>query len=219
MLVCTKFSCMIIFGIVLTIAGGIMTMYGLFAKPFWGENRSWCDFCMEERETTLRNTRNCRIAGPVLIGIGVLLIVIGAIIRKKTENNNLMSRGGVMTYNATGLLGGEPVQGGYPATKITNYSTNTGGYPASAQQAPYPPQQQGRYPQQQQAPYPPQQPAGRYPQPGAYQQQPGAYPSQPDAVPYNSQQPEKSGYPPPSDFGVAPPSYNEALATPSAPQQ
>jgi len=207
---CKNYSCMVLFGVVSIMIGLIMTLYGLLKRPFWGADRTSCSFCMEDREAVLINTRNCLIAGPVLIGLGLFFNIIGTILRKLNAKRNPTKK---VKYNATGSLSGTSAQGINPAVQV-NYPKQPSAVFAQPCYYKNPATHQVTYPNN----------GVRYPQQGHqvggyHQQQSGDYPTQPDAVPRNSQQTEKCYYPPPSDFGVAPPSYNEALATPSAPQQ
>ena len=76
------------FTIMFLLVGFILTMVGNFAKPFWGPEDDWCDLCKEGRLKTERNLKNCRIVGPIFLGIGGLsLIVTTAYICIQRKNN------------------------------------------------------------------------------------------------------------------------------------
>ena len=97
------------FTIIFLFVGFILTLVGNFAKPFWGPEDDWCDFCKEGRLKTERNLKNCRIVGPIFLGIGGLcLIVTIAYICIRRKNNT----GQGITRPNTGQAAGSTTQGG-----------------------------------------------------------------------------------------------------------
>jgi len=225
---CPKGVCTIIFGIVIEFIGFVMTMYGFLHKPFYDEeSASWCDFCEEERETTLRNTKNCRIAGPIFMVIGVIVLIYARSRYKKLGTEGV-NHGIVMTTTAVPAAGGYPTNpatvshyvpggyrpqpGGYPP-QAGVYPQQVGGYPLQA--GGYPPQgvgyppQAARYPIQavaQAVGYPPQ--AGGYPQQaGGYAQQPGGYSPAQNYPPPTEGEGEPNAPPPYEASAPPPPQY------------
>ena len=167
-----------------------MLMYGLFHKPFFNEDDTHCDFCVEDARREKMNIKNTRIAGPIFLVLGITLIVLSVIKRKQSlkehvqQGTNAMSStgGGVVGYSATGSSVShqenyqQPGQPAYPPPQST-YPPPVQP-PLQAQGGPYPPPQfQGQ--------------AGGYPPP----QQPPSYP------------PSVQQYPPPPQQNSQPPQY------------
>ncbi|XP_022796371.1 vegetative cell wall protein gp1-like [Stylophora pistillata] len=200
---CTK-CLLIFFTVICLLVGFILTMVGHLAKPFWGPEDDWCDFCREDRLEPERNLKNCRIVGPAFLAIGGVLLVISICYCQVQNKGN---QGQVIT--------------GPPSTQTL--STSQAG-PGAVTTSQYPPGNT----------FGPQQPYGQaygY-QPGPYPNNPqppaaGPYPQYPtgQAYPPQTQHP----YPPQSGQGYSPypttdmpppPSYESATnqsATPSAP--
>ena len=65
---------LIFFTIMFLLVGFVFTSVGVWAKPFWGpEDDPRCSFCKEERIAMEQRLKNCRIAGPIFLAIGVFL--------------------------------------------------------------------------------------------------------------------------------------------------
>ena len=144
---CSKCA-LIFFTIMFLLLGFIVTMVGHLAKPFWGPEDYWCDSCREERLSTERNLKNCRIIGPIFLGIGALLtplLLINSILYCRAEKED----------NATEVLAG-------PTSDLVGSKT-PGGSGSGKASAQYPPTIYGyRQPYGQTTPtYPP----GPYPYP------------------------------------------------------
>lgn len=190
---CTKCA-LIFFTIIFMLVGFILTMVGNFAKPFWGPEDDWCDFCREDRLQTERDLKNCRIAGPIFLGMGGLLLIFSICYCQTKKKDNA---GQVLSGPTTGQTGSTTqagtgtviASGHYGFGEMPGYGTAT--YPKN-----------------------PPQPAG-YP---SYPTGP-AYPP-PAQFPYTSPQSGK-GYQPCSADLPPPPSYESSVGqsstTPSAP--
>ena len=125
------------FTIMFLLVGFILTMVGNFAKPFWGPEDDWCDFCKEGRLKTERNLKNCRIVGPIFLGIGGLsLIVTIAYICIRRKNNT----GQGITRPNTGQAAGSTTQGGSGNVTTTTQYPSPYGFqqPAYGQTPEYP---------------------------------------------------------------------------------
>ena len=179
--------------------GFILTIIGNFAKPFWGpEHDSRCSFCKEKRLNTERNLKNCRIIGPIFLGIGALsLIVTIAYICIQRKNNT----GQVITRPNTGQISGSATQGGSDnVTTTTQYPS-----PYGFQQPAY-----GQTPEY---------PSGS----GPYTSTPAGYASYPPSTqyPYNSSQNGPQALSPTEI--IPPPSYESIVgqsnSAPSAPPE
>ena len=184
--------------ILFLLVGFILTMVGNFAKPFWGPEDDWCDFCKEGRLKTERNLKNCRIVGPIFLGIGGLcLIVTIAYICIRRKNNT----GQGITRPNTGQEAGSTTQGGSDnVTTTTQYPS-----PYGFQQPAY-----GQTPEY---------PSGS----GPYTSTPAGYASYPPSTqyPYNSSQ---SGPQALSPTEINPPPSYESIvgqsnSAPSAPPE
>jgi len=185
-------KCLLILFCVLSILiGFIITIIGFTLKPFWDESHDWCSFCKEDRLQTERDTANCRIAGPIILGAGVLLTIFTCYYIKKKKNtaqndNNTTTTQGNITvqYNQPSVSYGNTTSTMvHPPPSSTSYpgpAMTTQQYPSSS----YPPQQGPMQP-----PFPPQQnPTALYPYP-----------------------PQQNPYIPSSDSTMPPPpSYNDA---------
>ena len=122
--------------ILFLLVGFILTMVGNFAKPFWGPEHDWCDFCKEDRLKTERHLKNCRIVGPIFLGIGGLsLIVTIAYICIQRKNNT----GQVITRPNTGQIRSTTQGGSGNVTTTTQYPSPYGfQQPAYGQTPEYP---------------------------------------------------------------------------------
>ena len=123
--------------ILFLLVGFILTMVGNFAKPFWGPKHDWCDFCKEDRLKTERHLKNCRIVGPIFLGIGGLsLIATIAYICIQRKNNT----GQVITRPNTGQEAGSTTQGGSGNVTTTTQYPSPYGFqqPAYGQTPEYP---------------------------------------------------------------------------------
>ena len=132
------FPTLLSFTIIFLFVGFILTLVGNFAKPFWGPEDDWCDFCKEGRLKTERNLKNCRIVGPIFLGIGGLfLIVTIAYICIQRKNNT----GQVITRPNTGQAAGSTTQGGSGNVTTTTQYPSPYGFqqPAYGQTPMYPP--------------------------------------------------------------------------------
>jgi len=142
---------LIFFGVVFTFAGFVMTIYGNTHKPFFEGHSSSCGFCADSVSTDRRNIRNTKIAGPICLILGITLIIIGIIYRKKSLKEHVQmgiyARADdgtqVLGYSSTGIS-----QAGIPQTY------HQPGYPSQIPQGAYPPQP--GYPPPQGNIYPPQ---------------------------------------------------------------
>ena len=173
---------LIIFGVIFTFIGFVMLMYGLIHKPFWDEKDHHCDFCMDDINRDRENIKNTKIAGPIFLVLGLVLIIAGIIMRKKSlrdhvaQGTNALSStgGGVVGYSTTGST---------VTHQTNNQQPGQPAYPPPQSTYPPPPAQSTAYP-------PPQ-----------FQGQPGAYPppQQPLSYPPPNQQypPHNQQYPPP----------------------
>ena len=125
------------FTIIFLFVGFILTLVGNFAKPFWGPEDDWCDFCKEGRIKTERNLKNCRIVGPIFLGIGGLsLIVTIAYICIQRKNNT----GQGITRPNTGQISSSTTQGGSGNVTTTTQCPSPYGFqqPAYGQTPEYP---------------------------------------------------------------------------------
>ena len=133
-------------------------MYGLFHTPFWNEDdHSFCDFCIDDLNQTKKNIKNTRIAGPIFLVLGLILIIAGIIMRKKSLSDHVAqgthalssTGGGVVGYATTGstvthqVNNQQPGQPAYPPSQSTyppppKFQGQSGAYPPPTQQ--YPPQ-------------------------------------------------------------------------------
>ena len=171
--------------IIFLFVGFILTLVGNFAKPFWGPEDE-------------RNLKNCRIVGPIFLGIGGLcLIVTIAYICIRRKNNT----GQVITRPNTGQAAGSTTQGGSDNVTTTTQYPSPYGF------------QQPAYGQ------PPQHPSGS----GPYTSTPAGYVSYPPSTqyPYNSSQ---SGPQALSPTEINPPPSYESIvgqsnSAPSAPPE
>ena len=123
--------------ILFLLVGFILTMVGNFAKPFWGPELDWCDFCKEDRLKTERHLKNCRIVGPIFLGIGGLsLIATIAYICIQRKNNT----GQGITRPNTGQAAGSTTQGGSGNVTTTTQYPSPYGFqqPAYGQTPEYP---------------------------------------------------------------------------------
>lgn len=128
--------------VMLLLAGLVVTLVGFFAKPFWGPEDDWCDFCREERLTAERNLKNCRIVGPVLLALGVLFVVR----RRCVRNNERASSADVENQqtSATGTASAATLSTEmtsvtiYPPPPFIVTADNTSQPPALMPTAPYP---------------------------------------------------------------------------------
>ena len=119
------------------LVGFILTMVGNFAKPSWGPDDDWCGPCKEDRLKTERHLKNCRIAGPIFLGIGGLsLIVTIAYICIQRKNNT----GQGITRPNTGQAAGSTTQGGSGNVTTTTQYPSPYGFeqPAYGQTPEYP---------------------------------------------------------------------------------
>ena len=210
---------LIIFGVISTFIGFVMLMYGLFHTPFWNEDdHSFCDFCIDDLNQTKKNIKNTRIAGPIFLVLGLILIIAGIIMRKKSLSDHVAqgthalssTGGGVVGYATTGstvthqVNNQQPGQPAYPPSQSTyppppKFQGQSGAYPPPTQQYP-PPAQQYPPPAQQ---YPP--PAQQYPHP-AQQYPPPAqqYPPPAQQYPPPTQQYPAQSYPGQNEAGPVP---------------
>ena len=137
---CTKCA-LIFFTIVCFLVGFILTMVGNLAKPFWGPEDDWCAFCREDRLQTERQLRNCRIAGPIFLGIGGLLLIASILYCRAKRNDNAgqvitgpttRDQMGSTTHGGTGTVTAPPQyppgSQGYGQTHH-GYGAGTGPYP------------------------------------------------------------------------------------------
>ena len=177
---------LIFFTIMFLLVGFILTMVGNLAKPFWGPEDDWCDFCKEDRLETERNLKNCRIVGPIFLAIGVALLIATIVYSRIQRKNNA---GQVISGPNTGQIGSTTQGGSGNVTTTTQYPSPYGfQQPAYGQTPMYPP---GSYP-------PPVPPAGHSTYPTA-----PAYPSStqyPFNSPYNIQAPYPTEMPPPPSY-------------------
>ena len=198
---CCAKCALIFFTIMFLLVGFIVTMVGHLAKPFWGPEDDWCDFCREERISTERNLKNCRIVGPIFLGIGALFLIASIFYCRVKRKDNA---GEVLAGPTSG-----PVR-----------STSQGGTGTVTALAQYPPTSYGH-----QQPYGQTSPA--YP-PGPYPNNPAGYspyptgpayppPAQfPDTSPHSGQgyQPYPSEMPPPPPYEST---VGQNTSSPSAP--
>ena len=196
---CTKCA-LIFFTIMCFLVGFILTMVGNLAKPFWGPEDDWCDFCREDRLQTERELRNCRIVGPIFLGIGGLLLIASIwYCRAKRKDN-----AGQVISEPTANQMGSTTHGGTGAVTAPQYPPGSQGYGQTHAYGPG----TGPYP-----PNPPP-PAGYSPYPMG-----SAYPP-PTQYPYTSPQ-TGQGYPAFCAEMPPPPSYESTLgqstSSPSAP--
>ena len=63
-----------IVGFLVTFGGFVMTLYGNIHEPFWDVNDPDCPSCREKGEKEQRILDDCKIAGPVLLSIGLFVI-------------------------------------------------------------------------------------------------------------------------------------------------
>ena len=81
----------IFFTIMFLLVGVVLTSVGVWAKPFWGpEDDPLCSFCKEERIAMEQRLKNCRIAGPVFLAIGVFLWMTTIIVYTRTPRKDQM---------------------------------------------------------------------------------------------------------------------------------
>lgn len=182
-------------------------MVGNLAKPFWGPEDDWCDFCKEERLTTERNLKNCRIVGPIFLSIGALLLSVSIAYSCVQKKKNA---GEILSGTTTGQLG-TTTQGGIgTATGSIQYPTNSYGFQQPYGQTPAYPPGAGPYPNN-----PPPPPGGYSPYPTG----PAVYPPQ-TQHPYTSPQ-SGQGYSAYPTEMPPPPSYESTVGqsdtSPSAP--
>ena len=201
---CCKKCALIFFTIMFLLVGFILTMVGNFAKPFWGPEHDWCDFCKEDRLETERNLKNCRIVGPIFLAIGFILLIVTILYTRIQRKNNA---GQVISRPNAGQIGSTPgstTQGGSGNVTTTTQYPSPYGFqqPAYGQIPMYPP---GSYP----------------PPPAGYSTYPTgpAYPSStqyPFNSPHNIQAPYPTEVPPPPSYESAVGQSNSApSATPA----
>ena len=76
---CSREACkcgQIFLTVLFLLIGFIVTMVGNFDNPFWGPGDDWCSFCREQRLAKEQRLKNCRIVGPIFLGIGGLLLLV-----------------------------------------------------------------------------------------------------------------------------------------------
>ena len=118
------------------LVGFILTMVGNLAKPFWGPEDDWCDFCKEDRLETERNLKNCRIVGPIFLAIGVTLLIATIVYSRIQRKNNA---GQVISGPNTGQIGSTTQGGSGNLTTTTQYPSPYGfQQPAYGQTPEYP---------------------------------------------------------------------------------
>ena len=202
---CCAKCLLIFFTIMCLLVGFIVTMVGHLAKPFWGPEDDWCDFCREDRLATERNLKNCRIVGPIFLAIGGVLLCASIFychVRRKNNQGQVLSgattaQTGTSTQGATGT-----------ATASTHYPANTFGYQQPYGQTPaYPP-----------GPYPNNPPP---PAAGSYSPYPAGVVYPPAQQPYPMQggqgyQPYPTEMPPPPSYESA---VEQSVPSPSAPPE
>lgn len=176
----------IVFGVIFVFIGFIMTVYGNVAKPFFSDSdSSWCDFCKEDTETTKRNIENCKIAGPIFLVLGFVLIIVGICMQKKFLNDQVLLGNQARASTSTQVINYSSM-GNVQHGNIEHCTSQ------NAYQQSYSTQNQPQYPPQQQYPPPSQQ---QYPPPSQQQ-----YPLPPQQYP----PPPQQQYPPPPQYGQAP---------------
>lgn len=195
---CCAKCALIFFTIMFLLIGFILTMVGHLAKPFWGPEDDWCDFCREDRLATENNLKNCRTVGPIFLAIGGLLLLASIFYCRVKKKSN---EGQVIMGTPSGQMGPTSQGGTGTTTASTHYPANTFGFQQPYGQTPvYPP---GSYPNN------PPPPVGSY----------SPYPTGQGYHSPNIQHP----YPPPSGQEYQPypppPSYDSAVdqSAPSAP--
>ncbi|KAL9975117.1 hypothetical protein ACROYT_G012235 [Oculina patagonica] len=199
---CCAKCLLIFFTVMFLLIGFILTMVGHLAKPFWGPEDDGCDFCREERLSTERNLKNCRIVGPIFLAIGGVLFCASIFYCHVRRKNN---QGQVLSQATTAQMGTTSQAGTGTATSM-HYPANTFGY-----QQPY-----GQSPAYQPGSYPNNPPP---PAAGSYSPYPTGQVYPPAQPPYPSQ--GAQGYQPyPTDM-PPPPSYestvDQSTPSPSAP--
>ncbi|KAJ7360589.1 hypothetical protein OS493_015697 [Desmophyllum pertusum] len=95
----------------------ILTMVGHLAKPFWGPEDDWCDFCREDRLATENNLKNCRTVGPIFLAIGGLLLLASIFYCRVKKKSN---EGQVIMGTPSGQMG--PTSQGGTGTTTAFYS-------------------------------------------------------------------------------------------------
>lgn len=172
---------LILFCVLFVLIGFIITIIGFTLKPFWDESHdSWCSFCKEDRLQTERDTANCRIAGPIILSMGILLIIFTCCYVKNKKKNTAQNDGNATTttqgairvqYNQASVSYGEttsttihPPPSSAPTYPTSGPAMTTQQYPSpqypphqAPPQSPYPPplNPTAPYPQRQGPPYPP----------------------------------------------------------------
>lgn len=191
-------KCVLIFLTVLfLLIGFIVTMVGNFEKPFWGPEDDWCSFCREGRLATEQRLKNCRIVGPIFLGIGGLFLLVSIYYCQVTKKD---SAGQVVSGTSqTGYAGSTTTEGG----NVT-YTAPTQ-YPPHGQINPYPPGP--GYPSNN-----PSLPSGYYPwQTGPVYPPPTQYTSPQTGQGYQQYPPDM---PPPPSYQSA---VDQHVAAPNAP--
>ena len=155
---CTASCCRVLLAVLLVLAGFIVTMVGLFAKPFWGPEDDWCSFCREERLTTERNLANCRIAGPIILVLGLILLLVSLRLNRRQRANNQNQNSSEMrtagqadqppppqaaetgaSNQMTGAFMHQPPPSHYTGSQMPGYTHPQPPYPTVMPTAPYPP--------------------------------------------------------------------------------
>lgn len=191
-----KKSGLIFLTVLFLLIGFIVTMVGNFEKPFWGPEDDWCSFCRENRLATEQRLKNCRIVGPIFLGIGGLLLLISIGYCQATKKD---STGQVVSATSqTGYAGSATQAGAVTYTAPTQH-------PPHGQMNPYPPGPG----------YPSNNPSlsgGYYPwQTGPVYPPPTQYTSPQTVQGYQQYPPEM---PPPPSYQSA---VGQQIATPNAP--
>ncbi|XP_029192725.2 uncharacterized protein LOC114959017 [Acropora millepora] len=148
---CSREACkcgQIFLTVLFLLIGFIVTIVGNFDKPFWGPEDDWCGLCREGRLATEQRLKNCRIVGPIFLGIGGLLLLVSICYCQVTKKDSadqvvsgtsqtgyaesITSEGGNVAYTAPtqcpphGQMNPYPPGPGYPSN---NPSLPSGYYP------------------------------------------------------------------------------------------
>lgn len=98
-----------------------MLMYGLFHNPFYDEKAfSFCDYCMERNKRERVAIKNTKIAGPIFLALGIVLIICG-VVKRWWNLRKHVKQGTDATSSTGGAVVGYAVSGNVAENQASLY--------------------------------------------------------------------------------------------------